>query len=88
MTLAIIVTVIIGFFNMITETINRTAISYNLNAIKNNDPPFYNLTASPVHKFMFGIRIDQLSLKSINLNAPVRYFDIILQTLKLSYGQL
>ena len=53
--LGIFLTVIAGFFSMISETVNRTAISSNLNVITSGNPPTYNLTNNLENMFMFGI---------------------------------
>ncbi len=53
--LGIVLTVISGFFSMISETLNRTAISSNLNIITSGNPSPYNLTNNVENMFMFGI---------------------------------
>ncbi len=45
-TLGIMIMVIIGFFSMISETINKTAISSTTNILRSNNPPEFNLTAN------------------------------------------
>lgn len=55
--LAIIVMVVAGFFSMIWQTLNRTAINSSATAIKSNNPPLYTLTADARNMFMFGLQI-------------------------------
>jgi hypothetical protein len=58
--LAIILTVIAGFFSMISETLNRTAISSSLNVITSGNPTLYNLTPSKESMFMFGVQLTSM----------------------------
>ena len=75
--MGIIFTVIAGFFSMISETINRTAISSSLNALINYDPSPYNLTTNADNMFMFGIQIQSNDLSlNYDFNGPRRYFDV------------
>ena len=60
--IAIVIVVIAGFFNMISETINRTAISFTLNSKASGDPTPYNLTANNENRFMFGVQIQSMDL--------------------------
>ena len=55
--LAIILTVIAGFFSMISETMNRTAINSSLNVITSSNPTIYNLSMRGDSMFMFGVQI-------------------------------
>lgn len=41
--IAVVIVVIAGFFNMISETINRTAISSTVNVITTSNPPAYEM---------------------------------------------
>ena len=43
-TISIVVMVIVGFANMISDTLNKTAITSSLDIQKSNDPPRYDLT--------------------------------------------
>jgi hypothetical protein len=61
-TLGIVVTVIAGFFSMISETINRTAITSSVNALTTSNPPAFNLTVNADNIFMFGIQIQSTNL--------------------------
>jgi hypothetical protein len=85
--IAIVILVIAGFFNMISETINRTAISYTLNSKASGDPPAYNLTVDTSNMFMFGVQIQSMDFSFFyDFNAPRRYFDIVVEQLVLKYG--
>ena len=37
--IAVVLVVVAGFFNMISETVNRTAISSSLNIVTTSNPP-------------------------------------------------
>lgn len=77
-TLGIIVTVISGFFSMISETINKTAITSSVNVLTMSDPPATNLIANEEKMFMFGIQIQSTDLSfNYDFNGPRRYFDIV-----------
>ena len=85
--LGIIFTVIAGFFSMISETINRTAITYNVNAIIASSPSAYNLKTNADNMFMFGIQIQSTNLSfTYDFNGPKRYFDVFAQQFVLKYG--
>ena len=58
--LAIILTVIAGFFSMISETLYRTAISSSLNVITSGNPTLYNLNPSKESMFMFGVQLTSM----------------------------
>jgi hypothetical protein len=45
-TLVIVMIVIIGFFNMISETLNRTAINSTLNVVTGSSPPLYKMVTN------------------------------------------
>lgn len=88
-TLGIIVTVISGFFSMISETINRTAITSTVNALTTSNPPAINLTANADNMFMFGIQIQSTDLSFFyDINGPRRYFDVTAIQIALNYGIL
>ena len=55
LSLALIVTVLIGFANMIILTMKRENISSTKEIIKQSDPPFMAVEVSPENKFMMGI---------------------------------
>lgn len=79
--------VFVGFGNMIRDTLNKTAITSNLDKLKTNEPSFYNLTADADHMFMFGINIVSMDLKTtLNLATGPRYFDVILRTVNVKNG--
>ena len=61
--LVIVIVVIAGFFNMISETINRTAISSSLNVITSSNPSAFNLITSPQNKFMFAVQIQSTNIE-------------------------
>jgi hypothetical protein len=65
------VTIVIGFANMILNTLTLSTISYTQNVQTNTDPTLTTITASPEDNFMFGIEIWHQ-----NLSSPVRYFDV------------
>ena len=80
-------TVISGFFSMISETINRTAITSTVNALTTSNPPAYNLTANTDNMFMFGIQIQSTDLSFFyDINGPRRYFDVTVVHFALNYG--
>ena len=86
-TISIIILVTIGFASMITDTLNKTAISSSLNVQKSNDPTFYNLIADSDHNFMFGISIQPMDLSfTVNLATGPRYFDVTLETYHVQSG--
>lgn len=55
LSLALIITVLVGFANMIILTMQRENINSTKNVVKNSDPPFMAVEVSPQNKFMFGI---------------------------------
>ena len=55
LSLALIVTVIVGFANMIILTMQRENISSVKEVVKQSDPPFMSIEVSPENKFMMGI---------------------------------
>ena len=61
--LVIVIVVIAGFFNMISETINRTAVSSSLNVVTSSNPSAFNLTANPQNKFMFAVQIQSTDIQ-------------------------
>jgi len=86
-TLGIIIMVITGFFSMITETINRTAIDSTVNVIKSNNPPAFNLTANAESMFMLGVQIESQDLSFYyNMSGDRRYFDVFVMQYTIQYG--
>ena len=82
-TISIVVMVIVGFANMISDTLNRTAITSSLNNEKSNNPPFYNLIANAENNFMFGINIQPMDVSFyVDLATGPRYFDIVMNIAK------
>ena len=69
--IGVIVVIIVGFANMIMETIHKTAITTSSKTMKNIDPNLTTLITSPEHNFMFGVEIWHH-----DLNGPKRYFDV------------
>ncbi len=87
--LGIIFTVIAGFFSMISETINKTAITSDVNSLINSSPSAYNLTNNAESNFMFEVQIQSTDLYfSYDFNGPRRYFDIVAQQFVLKFGVL
>ena len=81
--------VIVGFANMITDTLNKTAITSSLNIEKSNNPTLYNLITNADNNFMFGINIQPMDVSFyVNLATGPRYFDIIIRTLHFQNGLL
>ena len=72
LSIGIIVVIIIGFANMIGETLNKSRLTTSFKIIKNPDPTHTTLVADPNKMFMFGIEIWRH-----NLNDNKRYFDVI-----------
>ena len=86
-TLGIMIMVIIGFFSMISKTMNKTAIDSTTTMITSNNPPEYNLTANKNNMFMFGLQITSQDLSFFyDMNGPQRYFDITLEDFVIKYG--
>ena len=76
-TLGITITVIAGFFSMISETLSKSAISSNVNTLISSDPLGYNITTRSDSNFMFGIQLKSSnSLYINNFSAPTRYFNL------------
>jgi hypothetical protein len=87
--LGIIFTVIAGFFSMISQTINKTAITYSLNARIESNPSAYNLTTNADNMIMFGIQLQSVDLSfNYDFNGPRRYFDLVAHKYILSYGMV
>jgi hypothetical protein len=87
--LGIILTVIAGFFSMISETVNRTAITSSLNVVTSSNPTAYNLTNNADNMFMFGLQIRSYDLKFFyDMNAPRRYFNIEMVSAALNYRRV
>jgi hypothetical protein len=61
-TISIVAMVTIGFASMITDTLNRTAITSSLNIRKSNDPTYYDLKADPKSMFMFGVMLQPIDV--------------------------
>ncbi len=55
LSLALIITVLVGFANMIILTMQRENISSTKEVVKHSDPPFMSVEVSPENKFMMGI---------------------------------
>jgi hypothetical protein len=62
---------VIGFANMIIDTINLTSITTSLQMIKETDPTPTTLSSANNSNFMFGIEVWRQ-----NLSASTRYFDV------------
>jgi hypothetical protein len=85
--LGIILTVIAGFFSMISETVNRTAITSSLNVVTSSNPTAYNLTNNADSMFMFGVNIRSYDQQFFyDMTAARRYFNIDVLSLGLNYG--
>lgn len=69
--MGIIITIIIGFANMILSTLQQTSITSTETVTTLPDPSSMVITASPDNNFMFAIEIWRH-----NLSSPTRYFDI------------
>lgn len=69
--LAITITIIIGFANMILNTFDRSDFTTNKFVTKNEFPPQAQISTEPDSNFMFAIEIWFL-----NITEPQRYFDI------------
>jgi hypothetical protein len=55
LSIALIITVLIGFANMIILTMQREDISSTKEVVKHSDPPFMAVEMSLENKFMMGI---------------------------------
>lgn len=69
--LAIIITIIIGFANMILDTLGLNSITTATQIIKQQDPTPATLSTSPDSNFMFAVEISGL-----NLSDTLRFFDL------------
>ena len=67
--MALIITVLVGFANMIILTMQRENISSTKEVVKHSDPPFMSVEVSPENNFMMGIEV-----YGVNLSAPISYF--------------
>lgn len=72
--IGIIITIIVGFANMIMDTLNLNTISTTFELIKNKNPTPTTLSTSPDSHFMFAAEIWHVNLSDI-----VRYFDVTLR---------
>lgn len=74
-----IISVIIGFSNMIISSMERTSISSNLLVKRQPDPP--NMALIPGQgNFMIGISIATIiDLASVDLNNGPQMFDVVLK---------
>ena len=55
LSIALIVTVLVGFANMIILTMQRENITSTKEVLKHSDPPFMAVETSPHNNFMMGI---------------------------------
>ena len=69
--IAIIITIIIAFANMIIDTFDLNTISFTQNSIINVAPTHIQLNMSPLNNNMIGI-----NLKGYDLNQENRLFDV------------
>lgn len=80
--LAITITILIGFANMIVSTFDRSDFTTNKFVTKNEFPPRALISTEPDSNFMFAIEIWFL-----NITEPQRYFDVQFSRKAIS-GQL
>jgi hypothetical protein len=52
LSIALIITILVGFANMIILTLQREQISSNRTVVKHSDPPLLSVEVSPENKFM------------------------------------
>lgn len=72
---------------MISQTLNKTAITSSLNARIESNPSAYNLTINAENMIMFGIQLQSVDLAfNYDFNGPRRYFDLVAHRYLLSYG--
>ena len=55
LSIGIIVAIIVGFANMIVDTLNRSTLTTSFKVEKKSDPSLATLTTSPDKMFMFGV---------------------------------
>ena len=72
LSIGIIVAILVGFANMIIDTLNKNTLTTSFKTEKKANPTLTTLTASPEKMFMFGVEIWRH-----NLNAPIRHFDVV-----------
>ena len=70
--LAIIITTIIAFINMIGDTLTKSTINYSQSIIRTIDPSKLHMKVSAQDNFMFGI-----TLTGYDLNQDYRVFDLL-----------
>lgn len=74
---------------MISDTLNRIAITSNLQTVKQNDPPLSVMKANKEGKFMFGLTIQSNDLGyNAELGTGPRYFDVGLAIIKTENGAM
>ena len=87
LSMTVVFVVIAGFFNMICETINRTAIESNLNVVTSSSPSAFNLTTSPANMFMFAVQIQSQDVQfNYDIGGDRRYFDLAIKEYVTKYG--
>lgn len=72
LSIGIIVVIVVGFANMIMDTLKRNTFTTAFKSEKSPNPTLLTLEADPKKNFMFGVEIWRH-----NLNAPTRYFDVV-----------
>lgn len=79
--LGIIITIFIGFANMILDTLDLNTITTSMEVIKQQVPTPATLSTSPESNFMFAVEIWHL-----NLSDTRRYFDLTFRVDYESHG--
>jgi hypothetical protein len=80
--LAIIVAVLVGFANMIIDTLALNTINSVQLVTKDSSPTASTLTVGAASNFMIAVE-----LWGVNMSAPVRYFDVLMIQLSTLNGQ-
>jgi uncharacterized membrane protein len=89
LSISIFIFIVIGFANMISDTLNRTSIASTLQTIKQKDPALSVLTTNKNSMFMFGISVQTIDMAfTADLGSGSRFFDIYFIVTQTIYGAL
>jgi hypothetical protein len=87
LSLTIIVVIIVGFANMISNTLNRTSISSTLTTTKQSNPPLATLVPNKETMFMLGFEIQSLDLTYLaNLTQTPQFFEVKTNIVEIKNG--
>ena len=75
--MAIIITILVGFANMIITTLQRSQITSSKTVIKNSDPPLMSIKVEPQNNFMMGFEIQGIDLSVQNSFLEFKFIKFI-----------